>query len=210
MVKLLSRKRQHKQRSRSQIAKAKRNSHTQGRKRIAGVTNVFTLKSIQSNWDLKATQQQNYNKLGVITDVNNTIISQHDSLKQYNSSYNNNNNKKNNNSSKDDSTANAQVRGVIADELDSIAAIPPAPKNQLQRMNLTERARIELLILKYGNNYVNMARDITINQNQLTARQLEKRIADYHRIHNNTDDSEYPVLYFPPMKKNKNNKIDTQ
>lgn len=145
--------------TRSQLKKRKRLQH------FANTAALAHRRPIEG-WDDTLTLKQNYKMLGLALDANRVVANPRKAMEN-----------------PDDQYVPAKGTGLLSEKLDELKAMPKRAPYQAKSMSIQEQYRLQDLIKKHGDNYEAMQRDLKLNINQDTARQLEKRIKLMKQLH---------------------------
>ena len=122
------------------------------------VKNAITSKIIKEEWDNSVSVKDNFVNLGIVNDAN-------------------------------DISGSVSSRKSEKTAFDGFAPVSSTMRNSFDDTNPRRKVMSEYdqqyvvrCIEKYGDNYVKMARDIKVNDRQLSEHQLEKMCAKYSKI----------------------------
>ena len=116
-------------------------------------------KGITEQWDNRKTLAQNYEEMGLLTDVNKIGKP-----------------KKGKGEAGGSGDEGAERVGYMIPILKKIEEAPAPPPYVPKSMGLPEQRILDRLMRKHGEDYEAMARDIKVNVHQQTSAQLKKRI----------------------------------
>lgn len=130
---------------------------------FGGVRNkeIFDNKDIEAAWDNKKTLRQNYQALGLLSDVNVDLKARmpHGAT-----------------GLRDDNG------GAMTAQMTAIQNLPKGIPYEAKSMSIKEQKEVMSLMRQHGHDYDAMAKNIKVNVHQRTSRELQKRCELYKKI----------------------------